>query len=444
MGPKAASWGRYPLTAFETVRIADRRAAIPSFEGRSVLPHGMGRSYGDVCLTDGGVLLDTGGLDRFLSFDDATGELVCEAGVTLADIIDVMLPRGWFLPVTPGTKFVTVGGAIANDVHGKNHHRHGTFGAHVVSFELLRSDGERLLCSPTENKEWFEATIGGLGLTGLVVSATLRLKPVGSPFVAGQSIKFGNLDEFFALSAESAESHEYVVSWIDCLGRGETFGRGHFLRANGIGEDEAARRHARKPKALPLAMPVTPPLSLVNGLTLRAFNAFYYNRQIERSVEKAWHLDPFHYPLDAIANWNRMYGPKGFLQYQAVVPSEDQREVSEALLAEIARSGQGSFLVVLKVFGDRPSPGLLSFPMPGTTLALDFPIKGASTFALLDRLDAIVAEAGGRIYAAKDARMSAEMFRRGYPALERFKNFIDPRMSSSLARRLIFTEGERG
>jgi FAD/FMN-containing dehydrogenase len=276
-----------------------------------------------------------------------------------------------------------------------------------------------------------------LGLTGLVVSAKLRLKPVGSPFVAGQSIKFGNLDEFFALSAESAESHEYVVSWIDCLGRGETFGRGHFLRANGIGEDEAARRHARKPKALPLAMPVTPPLSLVNGLTLRAFNAFYYNRQIERSVEKVWHLDPFHYPLDAIANWNRMYGPKGFFQHQCVVPRRAGRDAVQAMLGEIARSGSGSFLAVLKTFGNRESAGMMSFPMPGVTLALDFPNNGERTLKLFERLDAIVREAGGRIYAAKDARMSRQMFEAGYPRIGEFMKYRDPGISSALSRRLI-------
>lgn len=432
---KPMSWGRYPRAAQHIVRMQDRHAALPLPAEGSVLPYGLGRSYGDSCLNGGGTLIATRGLDRFISFDRERGEITCEAGVSLAEIIDVVLPHGWFLPVTPGTKFVTLGGAIANDVHGKNHHREGTLGRHVKGFELLRSDGTRLYCSPEENADYFAATIGGLGLTGLVTVATLQLKRVASAFLGGESIKFGGLDEFFALSAESAASHEYVVSWIDCLGEGETLGRGHFLRANFLSAEEAAGRRQRKP--LPLGVPVMPPVSLVNRLTLKAFNAAYYNRQSVRVTQKVWGIDGFHYPLDAIANWNRIYGPRGFLQYQIVVPPRDQREVSAALLEEIAGSGQGSFLVVLKVFGDQTSPGLLSFPMPGTTLALDFPILGDETFKLLDRLDAIVVEAGGRIYPAKDARMAPATFTCGYPNLETFRKFVDPRMSSSFARRVM-------
>lgn len=429
------SWGRYPRLAQNVVRMSDRHASLQLPAEGSVLPYGLGRSYGDSCLNGGGTLIATRGLDSFISFDRESGEIVCEAGISLAEIIEVALPHGWFLPVTPGTKFVTLGGAIANDVHGKNHHREGTFGRHVRSFELLRSDGTRLLCSPEENADYFAATIGGLGLTGLVTMATLRLKRVASAFLGGESIKFGGLDEFFELSAESAASHEYVVSWIDCLGSGETLGRGHFLRSNILPAEDAAGRKPRK--ALPLAVPVMPPVSLVNRLTLKAFNAAYYNRQVPRRVERVWGIDSFHYPLDAIANWNRIYGPRGFLQYQVVVPTADQRDVSGVLLEEIALSGQGSFLVVLKVFGDRPSPGLLSFPMPGTTLALDFPILGDETFKLLDRLDAIVMEARGRVYPAKDARMSPASFARGYPGLETFRKFVDPRMSSSFSRRVM-------
>ena len=429
------SWGRYPRLAQNVVRMSDRHAPLQLPAEGSVLPYGLGRSYGDSCLNGGGTLIATRGLDSFISFDRESGEIVCEAGVSLAEIIEVALPHGWFLPVTPGTKFVTLGGVIANDVHGKNHHREGTFGRHVRSFELLRSDGTRLVCSPEENTDYFAATIGGLGLTGLVTMATLQLKRVASAFLGGESIKFGGLDEFFELSAESAASHEYVVSWIDCLGSGETLGRGHFLRANILPAEDAAGRKPRK--ALPLAVPVMPPVSLVNRLTLKAFNAAYYNRQVPRRVERVWGIDSFHYPLDAIANWNRIYGPRGFLQYQVVVPTADQRDVSGVLLEEIARSGQGSFLVVLKVFGGQPSPGLLSFPMPGTTLALDFPILGDETFKLLDRLDAIVMEARGRVYPAKDARMSPASFARGYPGLETFRKFVDPRMSSSFSRRVM-------
>lgn len=435
VGAQRASWGGYPATAQRRSMIRNRHEPLPLQPGETALPYGNGRSYGDSCLNDGGVLLDARGLDRFIAFDAETGELTCEAGVMLAEIIDLALPHGWFPPVTPGTKFVTLGGAIANDVHGKNHHGQGTFGAHVVSFELLGSDGGRCICSPSENAALFAATIGGLGLTGFITSATIRLKRMASPFLSGQSIKFGNLDEFFALSAASSESYEHTVSWIDCLSSGAALGRGIFMRANQASAEEAAM--GKLPVKMPLFVPITPPLSLVNRLTLKSFNWLYYNRQQADEVNKLWHYSSFHYPLDSIGHWNRIYGPKGFLQYQCVVPVADQRAVSAGLLAEIARSGQGSFLVVLKTFGARVSPGMLSFPMEGVTLALDFPILGPSTFALLDRLDALVTEAGGRIYPAKDARMSAETFRLGYPSLAEFRQFIDPCFGSSFERRVM-------
>ncbi len=432
-----ASWGNYPAESQRLTLLRDRHAPLPLEGDESVLPYGQGRSYGDSCLNTGGLLLGTQALDRFIYFDDATGVLTCEAGVTLAAIIDLALPRGWFLPVTPGTKFVSLGGAIANDVHGKNHHREGTLGAHVISFELLTSDGARRLCSPSENAEVFAATIGGLGLTGLVTSATIQLKRVASAFLSGRSIKFGNLDEFFSLSETFVGSHEYTVSWIDCLSAGDALGRGIFMCANQATADEVAAAGAKAGRHLPLTVPIMPPLSLVNQLTLKPFNWAYYHRQYTSDVARLWHYNSFHYPLDAIANWNRIYGPKGLLQYQCVVPRADQQAVSRALLAEISRSGQGSFLVVFKTFGARASPGLLSFPMEGATLALDFPIRGLSTFALLDRLDAIVVEAGGRIYPAKDARMSGETFQRGYPRLSEFLPFIDPRFSSAFERRVM-------
>ncbi len=432
-----ASWGNYPAEPQELQLLRTRHAPLPLRDGVSHLPYGQGRSYGDSCLNTGGVLLGTSALDHFIAFDDTTGVLTCEGGVTLAAIIDLALPRGWFLPVTPGTKFVSLGGAIANDVHGKNHHSAGTLGAHVVSFELLTSDGQRRPCSPSENAGLFAATIGGLGLTGLITQATIRLAPAPSAFLKGQSIKFGNLDEFFALSEASVPDYAYTVSWIDCLGTGASLGRGIFMRANIASADDVAASGVKPRAGLPLAVPIMPPLSLVNQLTLRPFNWAYYNRQQAEQVDKLWHYNSFHYPLDAISHWNRIYGPKGLLQYQCVVPRADERAVSRALFAEIAKSGQGSFLVVFKTFGPRVSPGLLSFPMEGATLALDFPIRGASTFALLDRLDAIVSEAGGRIYAAKDARMSAGAFLHAYPRLEEFRKFIDPRFSSNFERRVI-------
>jgi FAD/FMN-containing dehydrogenase len=353
----------------------------------------------------------------------------------LAEIINLVLPQGWFLPVTPGTRFVTVGGAIANDVHGKNHHRTGSFGHHVLSFELLRSDGSRRACTSESDEDgWFSATVGGLGLTGLITHAQLQLRRVPGPLLESENIRLGSLDEFFSISRASADTHEYSVAWIDCLASGRARGRGHFTRA-----DHAAQAAGERPNSPggALAIPFTPPVSLVNRLTLRPFNTLYYRRQLPRTRRSASHLLPFFYPLDGISEWNRMYGPAGFLQYQCVLPPATAADGVDALLAEIARSGTGSFLAVLKEFGNQPSRGLLSFPRPGTTLALDFPNRGPEVFRLLDRLDHIVDEAGGALYPAKDARMSATSFRRAYARVNDFLPYLDPRFSSGFWRRVM-------
>ncbi|MFC5743957.1 FAD-binding oxidoreductase [Dyella tabacisoli] len=427
------SWGRYPITRQKIVPLIDRQRELPAFNGWA-LPYGNGRSYGDSCLNPDGTLLHARGLDRYLAFDPASGLLCCEAGVTFSEILDLALAQGWFLPVTPGTRYVTVGGAIANDVHGKNHHRLGTFGHHVIRFELLRSDGSRIICVPGDANGLFEATVGGLGLTGVITWAEVQLRRVPGPWMETESIRFNALDEFFALSAESSTSHEYTVAWIDCLASGKSLGRGHFLRA-----DHAPGEPGAKPVASSssLRMPLTPPWSLVNRLTLRPFNWLYYHRQRVPRRRAMTHYAPYFYPLDGIGDWNRMYGPRGFLQHQCVLPPSHARDGIAALLHEIARSGMGSFLAVLKEFGDLPSRGMLSFPRPGTTLALDFPNTGPNVFALLDRLDAVVDEAGGAVYPAKDARMSGAHFRKAFPRWQEFQPHIDPRFSSGFWRRVM-------
>lgn len=429
----AQSWGRYPAASQRVFTPTHRDAPLPAGDD-CWLPYGNGRSYGDSCLNDGGTLVDTRRLEHFISFDKRSGLLRCEAGTQLADILALALPERWFLPVSPGTRFVTVGGAIANDVHGKNHHVAGTFGEYVRSFELLRSDGQRLLCSPVQNADWFAATIGGLGLTGLITWAEIALRRVPGPWLQTQSVKFDNLAGFFSLSAESAADYEYTVAWIDCLAKGKALGRGLFSRANHVAPAEPPRERAHKPRRLP----VTPPFSLVNALSLRAFNTLYWHRQWRRQTAAISHYQPFFYPLDSLAEWNRMYGPRGFLQYQCVVPPAVAAEATAELLARIQRSGSGSFLAVLKQFGDRAPVGLMSFPRAGTTLALDFPIDaGRRVFALLDQLDEVVAQANGAVYPAKDARMSGANFRRYFPAWESFQGFIDPRVSSSFWRRVM-------
>ena len=425
-----SAWGRLSAEPHRTIAPSDP-AALAAALRRGPLPglaHGMGRSYGDVALNPCGTLWMAEGLDRFIAFDPATGLLSCEAGVLLRDIQRSFAPRGWMLPVTPGTQLATVGGAIANDVHGKNHHALGSFGDHVARLRLLRTTGEAIDCGPDENPEWFAATVGGLGLTGVIASAQLRLRRVDGPWLEVDTVPYQDLDAFFELADSSEKDWEYTVSWIDCL---SAQGKGIFIRGNHSPEQRPP------PRARERRMPVTPPVSLVNRLTLGPFNSLYYRLQAGKAGRSLTHYEPFFYPLDGLLEWNRMYGPKGFYQYQSVVPRAAGRQAVQDMLAVIARSGLGSFLAVLKTFGERAAPGLLSFAAPGVTLALDFPNLGDRTYRLFDELDAIVRAAGGRIYPAKDARMTRDMFREGYPALERFLPFRDPGISSAFSRRVI-------
>lgn len=404
---------------------------MPSFVG-TALPRGNGCSYGDSCLNHEGNLLLARPLDRFISFDPSNGILRCEPGVTLEEVIAIALPHRWFLPVTPGTGRVTVGGAIANDVHGKNHHRMGTFGCHVTAFELLRSDGSRHVLRADSERGLFDATIGGLGLTGLVTWAELQLRRVSGPMVDFECIRFGRLEDFFALSMESEADYEYTVAWIDCLARGKSLGRGCFFRGNHASQAHHSGSGRRRAA---LSIPVKPPFPIINRMGLRLFNAFYYWRQSAKSRSSLAHYRDFFYPLDGLGDWNRLYGPRGFMQHQSVLPPETARDAVAELLAE-ASGSVGSFLVVLKEFGAIASPGMLSFPRRGTTLALDFANNGRRVLDLLDRMNRIVEAAGGAVYPAKDARMSARVFRAGYPRWHEFSEWIDPRFSSGFWRRV--------
>jgi FAD/FMN-containing dehydrogenase len=393
----------------------------------------LGRSYGDSCLNDGGDLLVTKAFHHLLAFDVERGVVRCEAGVTLDELLRVIVPRGWFLPVTPGTKFITVGGAIANDVHGKNHHRAGTFGCHVTQFELLRSTGERLICSPTENAAWFAATIGGLGLTGLITWAEFQLLRVDNSLIEVEELQFANLQEFFAISAESDADFEYTVSWVDCLAEGPALGRGIFMRGNHARGENLSRRLHRSPR---LSVGLEFPDFVLNRYSIQAFNTLYYAKAAVGLGRKVVHYDPFFYPLDALNHWNRIYGRRGFFQYQFVVPFSSDQAVIREIFQRIAASGQGSFLAVLKTFGERKSPGMLSFPAPGVTLALDFANQGWDTEVLFRELDQVVLAAGGRVYPAKDARMPAQVFQECYPRWQEFRQYIDPAFSSSFWRRV--------
>ena len=440
------SWGYVLRGSHEVSKppsVETAAAEVMSPSNTTMLGFGCGRSYGDVALNPGGRLLDCTSLDRFVAFDRGTGVLTCEAGVRLADILSVICQpepdgSGWMLPVSPGSRFVTVAGAIANDVHGKNHHQFGTFGRHMISFELVRSDGSRLTCSLTLNPELFAATIGGLGLTGLILRATIQLRRVTGLAVEAEDIRFDTLGGFLKLAEESGAGWEYTAAWVDCAGKGSDPGRGIFSRARhapGVG----AEPPARGPK---LGFPIKPPLPLINNLTVLEFNALYWRKPIGGKPRVGSYETVF-YPLDAIANWNRVYGPAGFYQFQNVVPLADAEASMRAMLRVITQSGQGSMLSVLKVFGDQVSPGMMSFPMAGVTLALDFPNRGQATRDLLARLEAITVEAGGRLYPAKDGLMAAATMRRGYPALDRFARQIDPCFASAFARRVDLVAGSR-
>jgi FAD/FMN-containing dehydrogenase len=424
-GASGRSWGGLPQQP-QTVLPLNWADEVPALMSRAGLPVGCGRSYGDSALAHNGIALGGRGLRRMLAFDREQGTLRCESGVTLGEILALTIPAGWMLPVVPGTRFVTLAGAIANDVHGKNHPANGSFGCHLRSLVLRRSDGEVLHCSAAQNSQWFAATVAGLGLTGFILEAQLQLQPLSGAFLDTQTTRFAGLDEFAALN--QASKHEYNAAWIDCL---SADCRGHFTSAS----HSASEAQAPPPQPL-LAIPGTLPVSPINSLSLRAFNQLYYHRLLRSSASSEQLLYRWFFPLDRISHWNRLYGRRGFRQYQCALPLEAVAD----LLRLIRRSGDGSFLAVLKMFGDRQSPGLLSFPRPGATLALDFPWRGESTLALFRALDDIVMAHEGAIYPAKDAHMPPALFRAAYPCWELLEQLRDPQLQSSFWHRMTQTQ----
>ena len=434
------SWGRYPRVSQKIHEVQWRSEPFPEINSANgFIPYGMGRSYGDVCLNNNGVILHTESMTRYISFDEKNGNLRCDAGVCLHDLLKFIVPKGWFVPVTPGTRYVTIGGMVANDVHGKNHHQVGTFGCHVNCFELLRSDGTRLTCSLEENPELFAATVGGLGLTGLITWVEIKLRKITGSYIDTETVRFGNLADFFALSKESDKAWEYTVAWIDSLAKGKNLGRGLFMRGNHSSQSDT--KTSAELKQI-LTVPFDAPSNLLNKYSIKLFNNAYYRKQFSRTVHKPQFYDKFFYPLDGIGQWNRLYGKNGMLQYQCVVPTKTGYDVMSEILNQCVSKGQGSFLSVLKVFGKKKSPGLLSFPREGVTLALDFPNRGKETFSLLDTLDKIVTQAGGAVYPAKDARMSSTSFKAYYPNWSDFAEYIDPHFSSSFWRRVMEQTGQ--
>ncbi len=421
---KISDWGNYPVieadvSGFDSAAQLRKKLETPG----DVIAFGNGRSYGDASLQDR--ILMTRRFNKFLSFDEESGELCCQSGTLLSEILDVFVPRGWFLPVTPGTKLITVGGAIAADVHGKNHHVDGSFGQHVRSMDVMRNDGTVVTCSPTENAEFFKVTVGGMGLSGIILNATFRLRKIETAYITEETVRAANLGEIMDCF-EASSDWTYSVAWIDCLAKGDSMGRSIMMRGDHATPDElliASHKHAPlSPKSgLRLDVPFRFPNFALNPLTMRAFNFAYYNKCRPGVHKHVVDYNSFFYPLDAIANWNRIYGKRGFTQYQFVIPKESGRIGMERILKRITDSGLGSFLAVLKLFGKQES--FVSFPMEGYTLALDFPISHKA-MVLFKELDAMVADYGGRLYLAKDSRMDADMFAKTYPNADEFRQAI--------------------
>lgn len=434
-----SGWGRYPVQTCHLER--PERYADLKPHSDCVIARGQGRSYGDAALNENGSVILTERLDRMLELDTRLGILKAEAGVTLAEILPVIVKHGWFLPVTPGTKFVSLGGCVAADVHGKNHHHDGSFGNHVLGLELIMADGSHRKCSPGEDAELFQATVGGMGLTGIIGEVTLKLMPIQTAQVLVRQHAAANLAQLFKLLQDPALDDHYSVAWIDCLATGDSLGRGVAMFGHHASTDEyrAALPLSHKPGRM-RSLPVDFPSWLLNPFTINCFNKLYNWKEGRKNKPFLTDYDRYFYPLDAIGQWNRMYGKRGFVQYQCVLPESSALLGMTELLQELTRSRRASFLAVLKRLGAE-GMGLLSFPMPGYTLALDLPLHDKTLFSLLDKLDHITLQHGGRVYLAKDARLSPDSFRKMYPRHDdwlKIKRQADPagRFSSSLSRRL--------
>jgi decaprenylphospho-beta-D-ribofuranose 2-oxidase len=430
------------MTACRPERVSELRERLregPSDGGR--IAHGAGRAYGDAALNAQGRVILTRRLNRMLTFDADTGLLEAEPGVTFEDLMAVFLPRGWLVPATPGTAFATLGGAVANDIHGKNHDRVGSFGDHLAWIDLMLPSGDIVRTSENERPELFRATVAGLGLTGVIVGLGLRLMRVPSPAVRVRERRCRNLDDFLAALAEARQRATYSVGWIDGLAKGAELGRGLLEEADPAAEAATETRPERIRR-----VPLDAPGIILNPFTIGLFNAAYYRRVPAGGRERVVSYRRFLYPLDAISDWNRIYGRGGFYQFQCVLPDTSAPRGIRLLLEEIAGSGRASFLAVLKTLGGE-GRGYLSFPTRGYTMALDFPRRGGVEH-LLRRLERLTLDHGGRIYLAKDAVLSPEGFRTMYPKLPEFQavlKAIDPeqRVNSDMARRLRIRERRR-
>ncbi len=426
------NWGNFPRVeadVTETSRFSEIKAFVEN--SNNVTIRGNGRSYGDASLGEN--IFSTLRLDKFIDLDPENCEIECESGLLFSDILRVIVPKGLFLPVTPGTKFITVGGAIGADVHGKNHHKEGSFASHVVHFDLLTATGETLRCSPRENTSLFWQTCGGMGLTGIILSARFKLKPIETAYIRQTSLKSPNIDAAMKAFAENPGS-TYSVAWLDCAARGKNLGRSIIQLGEHASQSDLPKKFAADPLFLPSgngpAVPLFMPSFAINPITVKSFNTAYYNRQRGTKKTSVIHFDPFFYPLDGIRYWNKLYGKDGFVQYQFVLPLDSSYDGIVEILERVTASGEGSPLAVLKLFGEPDPNAVMSFPMKGYTLALDFKAN-EKVFKLLDELDELVMTHNGRIYLAKDARMKPSVFRTTYSNTVRSGRF-----TSAQAKRL--------
>jgi FAD/FMN-containing dehydrogenase len=394
--------------------------------------YGNGRSYGDVCLNPSGIVWRTDHLDHIIDFDVDKGVIKCEAGILISNLQRLISTSGWLLPVSPGTQFITLGGAIANDVHGKNHHIFGSFGNNVLSLTLLRSNGEVISCSDKNNSNYFYATIGGIGLTGIIIDVTLKLKFISSVYLYVEKHAFYSLEEFMVLSDKLEKNFEHVVGWLDHSNRKLCRG---FITASK--ETDEIKTLIRKKRPFSIKYPFKHSFSIINPFIVKCFNWLYFHLNTLTSMASVQHYEDVLYPLDYIKNWNMIYGKKGFYQYQFVVPKKNAIEAISYILERIRISNQGSFLSVIKSFSSIKSKGMLSFPREGVTFALDFPNRGSKSLKLLSDLDKIVCKYNGSIYLAKDARMPKSVFQKGYPEYKKFKKYTDHYMQSLLSKRLF-------
>jgi len=417
-----ANWGNYPvIEANEDFFAFPEQLAELLSRPDAFIPRGNGRCYGDASLA--GNTISTLKFDKILSFDTKEGVFECQSGLTLDQILEVVVPAGWFLPVTPGTKFITVGGAVASDVHGKNHHVDGSFSNHIQDMDVVLADGKTLTCSPEVHGDLFEATCGGMGLTGIISRVRFRLKKIETSYIRQKQIKADNLEELIHLFEEYGH-YTYSVAWIDCLKKGKNFGRSILMLGEHAQLKDLNINQQRDPLKLPgkkqINFPFNLPSWVLNAYTVKAFNFLFYAKNVKKEINNIIGYEPFFYPLDAILHWNRGYGKRGFVQYQFVLPLDAKQGLVE-ILHRISEKGLGSFLAVLKVFGKQES--IISFPKEGFTLALDFPVR-EGLLDFLDELDQIVLQNGGRLYMSKDARMKPEMMKAGYPELNKFKEIV--------------------